>query len=53
MAETPAQAVETHAFWHGNTTMELERAETPAQAVETHAKHGNTTTIQHARHEDL
>ena len=23
-AETPAQAVETHVSWHGNTTMEME-----------------------------
>jgi hypothetical protein len=52
-AETPAQAVETHASWHGNTTMEMEGTETPAQGVETHAfKHGNTATIQHVRQEE-
>ena len=52
-AETPAQAVETHASKrHGNTTMEMKRAETPAQAVETDARHRNTTTIQHERQED-
>jgi hypothetical protein len=50
-AETPAQAVETHASWHGNTTMEMERAETPAQAVETYAN-SNTTMLQHARREE-
>ena len=49
-AETPAQAVETHAaMQHGNTTMAL--AETPAQAVETYAN-SNTTMIQHARREE-
>jgi hypothetical protein len=52
-AETPAQALETHASKrHGNTTMGMKRVETPAQAVETDARHRNTTTIQHGRQEE-